>query len=171
MRDPESFDAFYAGSVRRVICQLYALTGDRAEAEDVVQEAYARAWQRWERLGGYADPEGWVRTVAYRISVSAWRKAVSRGAAHRRHGAAGAVPEISPDYVAVIDALREISADQRCAIVLHHMVGLSVAEIAAETSASVAAVKARLSRGRQALAVLLADPAAGPGSDKEIFRA
>jgi RNA polymerase sigma-70 factor, ECF subfamily len=167
MRDPESFDAFYAGSVRRVVCQLYALTGDRAEAEDVVQEAYARAWQRWDRVAGYADPEGWVRTVAYRIRVSAWRKTVSRGAAHRRHGAAGPVPEVSADYLAVIGALREIGVDQRRAIVLHHMAGLSVAEIARETGASIAAVKARLSRGRQALSVLLADPAPGHGPEKE----
>jgi RNA polymerase sigma-70 factor (ECF subfamily) len=171
MRDPESFDAFYAGSVRRVICQLYALTGHRAEAEDVVQEAYARAWQRWERVSGYADPEGWVRTVAYRISVSSWRKAVSRGTAHRRHGAAGHAPEVSPDYVVVIGALRKIKEGQRRAIVLHHLVGLSVAEIARETGASNAAVKAQLSRGRQALSVLLADPAAGCGPQEESFSA
>ena len=74
MRDPDSFDAFYAGSVRRVTSQLYALIGDRAEAEDAVQEAFARAWQRWGKISGYADPEGWVRTVSYRISVSSWRK-------------------------------------------------------------------------------------------------
>jgi len=37
MRDPESFDDFYAGSVGRMISQLYAMTGDRAEAEDVVK--------------------------------------------------------------------------------------------------------------------------------------
>jgi RNA polymerase sigma-70 factor, ECF subfamily len=70
MRDPESFDDFYAGSVGRVISQLYAMTGDRAEAEDVVQEAYTRAWERWAKIARYADPESWVRTVAWRISVS-----------------------------------------------------------------------------------------------------
>lgn len=155
MRDPDSFDDFYAGSVRRIISQVYAMTGDLAEAEDVVQEAYARAWQRWARIGGYGDPEGWVRTVAWRISVSSWRKAMGRGAAHRRHGPPEPIPEVSPDYVALITALRSIGADQRRAIVLHHLVGLSVPEIARETGASTAAVKARLSRGRQALAALL----------------
>jgi DNA-directed RNA polymerase specialized sigma24 family protein len=58
-RDPESFDDFYAGSVGRVISQLYAMTGDRAEAEDVVQEAYTRAWERWAKIARYADPESW----------------------------------------------------------------------------------------------------------------
>jgi DNA-directed RNA polymerase specialized sigma24 family protein len=53
----ESFDAFYAGSVRRVTALLDAMTGGRAEAEDCGQEAYARAWQRWGSLSGYDDPE------------------------------------------------------------------------------------------------------------------
>jgi RNA polymerase sigma-70 factor (ECF subfamily) len=70
MRDPGEFDGFYAGTVRRVTSHLCMMTGDRAEAEDAVQEAYARAWQRWEKLSGYGDPEAWVRTVAYRITVS-----------------------------------------------------------------------------------------------------
>jgi len=158
MRDPESFDDFYAGSVGRLISQLYAMTGDRAEAEDVVQEAYTRARQRWDKIARYADPEGWVRTVAWRISVSSWRKATSRLAAHRRDRP-DPVPGVSPDYVAMISALRRIKADQRRAIVLFHLVGLSVQEIAKETDASPAAVKARLVRGRQSLAAQLQEEA------------
>jgi RNA polymerase sigma-70 factor (ECF subfamily) len=165
MPDSDSFDAFYAATVRRVICQLYALTGDKAEAEDVAQEAFARAWQRWDRVGRYADPEGWVRTVAYRISVSSWRKAVNRGRAHQRFSLP-APPEVNPDYVAVVEALRKISERQRRAVVLHHIVGLSVEEIAAQTGASLSAVKAQLSRGRRALSSLLAEPASvDPGQE------
>ena len=106
MRDPATFDAFYSGSVRRVTGQLYAMTGSRAEAEDCVQEAYARAWQRWDTVSGYGDPEAWVRTVAYRVSVSAWRKAANMRAAHRRHGVAADTRGLSPDYVAIIATLR-----------------------------------------------------------------
>ncbi|HEV2452024.1 MAG TPA: sigma factor [Streptosporangiaceae bacterium] len=69
MRNAEGFDAFYAASVRRVTGQLYLMTGSQTEADDSVQEAYARAWQRWGRVSGYDDPEAWVRTVAYRVSV------------------------------------------------------------------------------------------------------
>ena len=155
MRDPGSFDAFYTGSVRRLVGQLHAMTGSRAEAEDCVQEAYARAWQRWDKVSGYGDPEAWVRTVAYRVSVSAWRKSANMRAAHRRHGVPDDSRGLSPDYVAIVAALRKVSAAQRQAIVLHHLVGLSVEEIARETGAAAGTVKARLSRGRQALAPLL----------------
>src|SRR5580698_1472309 len=99
MRDPGSFDSFYNASVRRLIGQLHAMTGSRAEAEDCVQEAYARAWQRWEKVSGYGDPEAWVRTVAYRVSISAWRKTANMRAAHRRHGAPEDPHGMSPDYV------------------------------------------------------------------------
>lgn len=108
MRDAASFDDFYTGTVRRLTSQLHAMTGDRAEAEDAVQEAFARAWQHWGRVSGYADPEAWVRTVAFRISVSSWRKAMSRSAAQRRRGAAGELPGVNPDYVAIVTALRQI---------------------------------------------------------------
>jgi RNA polymerase sigma-70 factor (ECF subfamily) len=157
MRDPGTFDEFYSGSVRRVTGLLYALTGSRAEAEDCVQEAYARAWQRWDKVAEYGDPEAWVRTVAYRVSISAWRKAANMRAAHRRHGAPEDPHGMSPDYVAIIAALRKIPDRQRQAIVLHHLVGLSVEEIARETGAPPGTVKARLSRGRQALVPYLAD--------------
>jgi hypothetical protein len=55
-RDSETFDAFYAGSVRRPISQLHAMTGDRAEAENVVQEACARAWHRRDGAPTAAGP-------------------------------------------------------------------------------------------------------------------
>jgi RNA polymerase sigma-70 factor, ECF subfamily len=168
MRDPDSFDAFYAGSVRRVTSQLYALIGDRAEAEDAVQEAFARAWQRWRNVSGYRDPEGWVRTVSYRISVSSWRKRANSAAAHKRHGVVLDLPDLSPDYVAIIAALRKINPEQRRAIVLYHLVGLSVVEIASETGASTAAVKARLARGRSALQPHLSELPTGFGTQEAL---
>ena len=61
------FDEFYLGSARRVIHHVYALCGDLAEAQDVTQEAYTRAWLRWSTVSRYEDPEGWVRLVAFRL--------------------------------------------------------------------------------------------------------
>jgi RNA polymerase sigma-70 factor (ECF subfamily) len=154
----DSFDAFYRTSRQRLFDCLYALTGDRAEAQDAVHEAYARAWQRWSRVADYADPEAWVRTVARRIAISRWRRARNRLVAHRRIGEPPPLPGPGPDSVVLVGALARIPPAQRTAIVLHHLVGLPVAEVAAETGVPVGTVKARLSRGRRALADLLGIP-------------
>jgi RNA polymerase sigma factor (sigma-70 family) len=147
------FDAFYASTHRRVVGQIYAMTGSLHEAEDCTQEAFARAWQQWSNLTGrHGNPEAWVRTVAARLAVSSWRKAVNRLTAHRREYRESEVSGMSPDHLAVVSALRKISADQRMAIVLYHYAGLSVEEIAMETSSTRSSVKARLARGRRALA-------------------
>jgi RNA polymerase sigma-70 factor (ECF subfamily) len=157
MRDVRAFDDFYSSNVRRLTSQMYAMTGSLPEAEDLVQEAFARAWQNWEKVSGYADPVAWVRSVACRIRVSIWRKAVNRITAHRRHGVPDTIPAVSPDYVAIVAALRRIPYEQRRAIVLHHLVGLSVEETARETEVAPGTVKARLSRGRQSMALHLSD--------------
>ncbi|MEZ0112399.1 RNA polymerase sigma-70 factor (sigma-E family) [Catenulispora sp. EB89] len=149
----QDFDAFYQATHRRLVGQVYAMTGSMHEAEDCVQEAYVRAWQRWTRLSAeHGNPEAWVRTVAGRLAVSSWRRAVNRLKAHSREAPPTEVSGMNPDHLAVVAALRKISADQRMAIVLHHYAGLSVDEIAAETGAKPSTVKARLARGRRALA-------------------
>ena len=159
MRDEPSldFDGFYAATYRRMVGQLYAMTGSLTEAEDCVQEAYARAWQRWAEVSRHGAPEAWVRTVAYRLSVSSWRKTVNRLSAHRRERGQGVVQGLNPDHLALVAALRRISADQRESIVLFHLVGLSVEEIAAQSGVPAGTVKARLSRGRKALAPHLSE--------------
>ena len=159
----QDFDAFYQATYRRLVGQIFAMTGSLHEAEDCVQEAYVRAWQRWARLSGEQggrDPEAWVRTVSARLAVSSWRRAVNRWKAHRRQtagDAAAPVPGMTPDHLAIVEALRQISADQRHAIVLYHYAGLSVEEIAAETGAKPSTIKARLARGRRALAPHLSE--------------
>ncbi|NUP36982.1 MAG: SigE family RNA polymerase sigma factor, partial [Streptomyces sp.] len=80
------FDDFYAATAKRTVAVVFAVTGDLGEAEDAVQEAYARAWTRWAALTAEGDPAPWVRTVALRLAVSTWRKARNRMRAHFRHG-------------------------------------------------------------------------------------
>jgi RNA polymerase sigma-70 factor (ECF subfamily) len=53
----ESFEAFYTGAVARLLGQLFPVTGDLYEAEEVVQEAFTRAAARWSRLQAYDVPE------------------------------------------------------------------------------------------------------------------
>lgn len=167
MRQAEDFDAFYAATSRRLVGQLFAMTGNLSEAEDAVQEAYTRAWQRWSTISAYEEPEAWIRTVAYRISVNSWRKARNRLTAHHRSGRHGEEPELSPDLVAVVSALRRIPEAQRRVIVLYHLVDLSIEQIAQEIGAPTGTVKARLARGRKALEPLvseLRDERAQPGA-------
>lgn len=151
------FDSWYAGSYPRILAQVYAMVGSRDEAEECVAEAYARAWQHRKTLSRDGHPDAWVRTTAYRLAVSRWRK-VGR----RRSHAEVEVPTAGPseDRVALVAALRQLPEPQRRAVVLHHLADLSVDDVAAETGSPVGTVKARLSRGRAALAALLSDPEA-----------
>ncbi|MFG3281279.1 SigE family RNA polymerase sigma factor [Streptomyces sp. NPDC048111] len=152
----DEFDLFYAAAYPRLVGQLYALTGDHAEAQDVVQEAFVRAWDRRASvLSGDRAPEAWLRTVAHRLAMSRWRRTRHWWELVRGESAPRAVPEPSPDHVALVAALRRLPEAQRTAVVLHHLCDLSVEQIAAETGAPTGTVKARLTRGRSALAVHL----------------
>ncbi|HZM84453.1 MAG TPA: sigma factor-like helix-turn-helix DNA-binding protein [Candidatus Limnocylindrales bacterium] len=163
MRDSAEFDAFYTSTGARILGQVYLMVGDRGRAEDAVAEAYARAWQRWSTVSEHADPAAWVRTVAYRIAVSSWRRVLRR----RAGDWARPVPALGAGSAALLDALRRLPATQRRAIVLHHLAGLTVAQIAAETAFSESAVRAHLTRGQAALADQLDDR----DDDKENYRA
>jgi RNA polymerase sigma-70 factor (ECF subfamily) len=143
------FDELYRTSRDRLVVQIAALTGDPTEARDFVQEAFVRAWIKWDRLSAYEDPEGWVRRVAYRLAVGRWRR--SRRFLLRPDVQQEGI-EFPGEQAGVIDALQRISISERRAIVLHHVCGLSVEETATELSAPVGTVKSWLSRGRAHLA-------------------
>ena len=156
--DPtEAFDAFYTSEAPRLVRQLHAMTGDMSEAQDCVQEAFARAWQRWSTVSAYDAPAAWVRQVAWRLAVSRFRRLRVGIGLLRLHGPPDDVPALTPDRVALVAALQQLPEPQRRAIVLHHLAGLSIEEISSEVGAPTGTVKARLSRGRAALASLLAD--------------
>ncbi len=152
------FDGFYSATGSRLLHVLYAMTGDLAEAQDVVQEAYARAWQRWSTVREYDDPAAWVRTVAWRLAISRRRKAHNRiSAAIRLHATQPPIAAPSPDTAAIVAALRRLPDAQRRALALHYLCDLSVEAVAEETGVSTGTVKSRLSRGRTALAALIGE--------------
>lgn len=157
--DVDAFDALYAGSFSRLVGQLYAMCGDFFEAQDCTQEAFVRAWDQRAQLDRAYSPEAWVRTTAWRLCVSRWRR--TRLALRPPDRARSPQPPPEPDvtHTALVQALRQIPPDQRRAVVLHHLCDMSVTEIAAETGVPDGTVKARLFRGRTALAVLLDDRA------------
>ncbi len=143
--------------------QLFAVTGDLAEAEDLLQEAFARASLRWARISGYDNPEAWVRRVALNLASAGARRLRRRALALLRLGPPPVVPAMSPDALDLHAALGTLPMAQRQAIVLHHLVGLPVDQVAAELGVPSGTVKARLSRGRSALASRL-----GPGSQEAV---
>ena len=152
------FDAFYQASARRVLLYLYAVCGDLGDAQDLTQEAYARAWQHWPKVSGYDSPEGWVRATGWRLAANRWRGLRRRWAAHARLGPPDAVtPSPSPDRVAVVAALQQLPKAQRQTVALHYLLDMSVHDIALHTGTPAGTVKARLSRARTALAGLLGD--------------
>ena len=148
----DGFASFYASSYRRLLGQLFAVTGDLAEAENVLQEAYARAFARWSRVGDYDLPEAWVRRVAINLAAMAERSLRRRARALLRLGPPPLVPELSPDLLDLRDALAALPLGQRQVIVRHHLVGLPVEEVARELRLAPGTVKSRLARGRAAMA-------------------
>jgi RNA polymerase sigma-70 factor (ECF subfamily) len=151
----EDFAAFYNATWSRTVACGYAVLGDLGAAEEAAQEAYTRAWPRWSRLVAYDDPGAWVRQVAIRQAISHWRRLRTA----RNHLSRSRPPASSPapdeNTVALVTALRSLPEAQRRALVLHHLAGFTVAEVALTERCPEGTVKARLSRGRAALAPLM----------------
>src|SRR5262245_10070743 len=79
------FQDLYAAHFHSITVQLTAYTGSLTEAQDIVQEAFVRAWQRWSAISRYADPSAWVRRVAWNLAKSRWRRQRTFAAILRRH--------------------------------------------------------------------------------------
>jgi RNA polymerase sigma-70 factor (ECF subfamily) len=155
--DEAEFDDFYTSSFGRLTGQIYAMIGDRDEAQECVQEAFVRAWSRRGALTRDGNPEAWVRTTAYRLAVSRWRRqGLGRRTPDRALSPVTSTAPVDETRVALIAALRRLPEKQRQALVLHHLCDLPVAAVAREVGTSEGTVKARLARGRTALVALLA---------------
>ena len=171
MGEESSFDEFYLGTRDRILRQLTAMTLDRELAADASQEAYARAWQRWSRVSRMDDPIAWVRTVAWRLAVSQFRRRAVASRALGRLGPTASLDGLEMDTASGLDlvaALRTLSHEHRRVLVLHEMVGLTIHEIADETGGADGTVKSRLSRARERMISRLGSDypsgAAGDGS-------
>jgi RNA polymerase sigma-70 factor (ECF subfamily) len=158
MTDEEFVRGIFDACYRRLVGQLYAICGDLATAEDVGQEAFVRALDHARAFHRTDSPEAWLRRVAINIQRSRWRR--MRTYAGLQHKLVERVSpfEPSPDHADMIRALAALPVGQREVIVLHHLVDLSVDEVAAGLGVPVGTVKTRLVRGRTALAGLLSEP-------------
>ena len=145
----------YEASYRRLVAQAYAVAGDRVEAEDAVQEAFARAVAAGDRFRRVDNPEAWLRTVALNVLRRRWRRASLFRALTPRLATPADVPGISEDHVAVVQGLRSLPFQQRETLALFYLGDLSVQEIAATLGVADGTVKSRLTRGRAALAAVM----------------
>jgi RNA polymerase sigma-70 factor, ECF subfamily len=158
-RDRQDFTEFYAGAFPRLVGQVFLVVGDLHDAEDLVQEAMARASARWGRLQDYDVPEAWVRRVAMNLAADRARRSRRRLAAMVRLASMPATQEagLATEDRRIVAALGALPLSQRQVLVLHHLADLPVGEVAATLRIPVGTVKSRLKRGRRALAAALSE--------------
>ncbi len=156
MVDADAFRAFYRANYSGLVAQLYAYTGDLGDAQDAAQEAFVRAWLRWKQISSYDDPRAWVSRVGYNLVISRWRKARTSATSWMRRGPNPSVPEPDGTRADIISALKRLPEAQRRALVLYYLGGFPVGDLVLMEGAPEGTIKARLARGRQALASLLA---------------
>ncbi|MFC4949606.1 RNA polymerase sigma factor [Pseudonocardia sp. GCM10023141] len=148
------FGAHLEANYQRLVAQLYAITLDPGEAHDVVQDAYSRAWRNWATISRTDDPTAWIRRVAVRSTVRSWRRVLNRFGIGRHAPVADGV---DPRTAAMLAALGRLPAPERRCVVLFHMAGAPLAEIAAVEQVSPGTIQARLSRARHVVTEGLAD--------------
>ncbi len=158
MEPPDAVGDLYAGSYRRLVVQVYAVTGDVNEAQEAVQEAFVRILGDPKRLARLENPESWLRRVAVNVARSRYRRRRMLDTLLRRVEPPPAVPDLSPDHVMLMAALRTLPRGQRDVLALHYLADLSVEEVARTLDVSTGTVKSRLARGRTVLAGLLTEP-------------
>lgn len=130
----------------------YRLTGDRAESEDLAQEALARAYLRWRKVAAY--DEAWVARVTTNLAIGRWRKhgcVIVSGTGEQAFGAAGPVGADPLDRIELVRILRSLPRRQREAVALRYLADLPEAEVADVLGCSVGAVKQHTHRGLAAL--------------------
>jgi RNA polymerase sigma-70 factor, ECF subfamily len=149
-----AFEDFYRKEYRAVVGLAYALSGSRWAAEDLAQDAFLAAHDRWERISGYEEPGAWVRRVVANRSVSAFRRRSTEAKAMVRmaFGERPALQEIPGDSAAFWDTVRSLPRRQAQVVALHYLEDRPVAEIAEILGIAAGTVKKHLFDGRHALA-------------------
>ena len=151
--------AIYELSYSRLVGVVSVAAGGRAEAEECVQESFIRLLREWPAVSQFDSPEAWTRKVAFRLLSNRRRKARNGVKALLRMGPPSSAPAPTGDALDVQRALASLPLGQRQVVVLHYLLRLEVAEIAAELDIAPGTVKSRLSRARATLNPLLREEA------------
>jgi len=152
------FDSWVAARGPALLRLAYVLTGNRADAEDVVQDALSRALPRWSRISTVEDPDAYVRRMVVNAHVSWWRKFRRREVpVETVRDSVMPVGPAAEERDRLWRACQQLPPDQRVAIVLRFYEDLDYAEIAALTGVREGSVRSRVSRGVAALRHELGD--------------
>lgn len=150
---PLEFDRFFRDTHRRVLAAMYLVTADRHEAEEIAQDAYLRLYERWDRVRGLEDPEGYL----LRTAMNVFRDRFRRAARVVRRGLATAAPAPADDLRAVEDRdelvrmLQPLAPRQRAAVVATSILDMSADEAGRVLGMKASTVRALASRGRSQL--------------------
>lgn len=146
MRDATGFVEFVHWSAPRHLRRAYLLTGNAADADDLLQLSYTNLMRVWGRLKG--DPDAYLRTVMLNAHRARFRRA------WRNELATEHLPDGSHDPYTASDerevlrrALMSLSPGERGAVLLRHLEDLPEAEVARLLGCSVGTVKSQTSRG------------------------
>jgi RNA polymerase sigma-70 factor (ECF subfamily) len=147
------FVSFYAEARDAVARAVTMTTGDRDLSVEAVDEAMARAYQRWSHVSRLQNPGGWVYRVALNWATSVLRRRRRSPFAVWRERADEGPTVCEPD---VMRALAELDVRQRAVVVCRYVLGWSEAQTAAALSTPVGTVKSRLHRANRQLSSRLA---------------
>lgn len=147
----EAIERLYSLHYEGLLRLAYLLTGENG-AEDLVQDAFVRALDKWRPDGAAEAFRAWAQTTMVRLSVSRWRRATRERAAYARHGAGDVVQAADP-APEIERALASLTPRQRAAVVLRYYEDLPEAEIAERIGVRTGTVKALLHQARERLRV------------------
>ena len=161
--DRRALDAF----VRRTQHDVWAVCrnlGDADNAEDLVQDVYARALRSIDSYRGDGPARHWLLSIARRTCADATRRRIRR----RRHDGGNKVEEESyqdPDTTMIDDLLAVLEPERREAFVLTQLAGCSYEEAAGILGCPVGTVRSRVSRARRQLVPYFAEGDEGAGNE------
>jgi RNA polymerase sigma-70 factor (sigma-E family) len=144
------FRIFVQGIAASLHRTAYLLCGDWHQADDLVQEALAKAYSHWRKVQRADSPSAYVRRILINESRRSWRR--NRNHAVRPDDAGVTEPAVSDmsdrvvNRAELVEALRSLTARQRATVVLRFLEGLSERETAAALGCSEGTVKSQTSR-------------------------
>jgi RNA polymerase sigma-70 factor (ECF subfamily) len=175
MTDAQQFEALMRNYQNMVFTTAMRLVANQAEAEDISQEVFIKAYERFSQLRDSPTVGGWLKTVATNLSLNHLSRYRSRWRffSELLPGGDDEEPVDFPGthnfeedlerkdrHELVEHALQKLPATQRVPLVLFHIEDLRYEEIAAKLNVSLGKVKTDIFRGRQALRKLLEAPLA-----------